>query len=582
MRLKTVFVVIVISCSFIIWLLGRYDLTSLSLSLADLSAQGYSREEGSQLARSSSDQIQVPPVSHSTSTFQWSRNIIEREFQAQTSKIIKSANAAATTTMRLTTNVIAIHSTSQAAIHTNPESKKDTRSFSSRDAFRGSGDAACEKELGSGLVEKLQKNQQTLCKPRRTVKATGGSSGSISSSGSSSVLMYSNFPEPGTCSSRWHPEAQMVVAENTSLQWTSTEKGWQMEIAVDCEDAALSKVDRYVLGLYPGGRQPAQLRVKSGSSLAKESCVERFEKNTILVINPRREYFQNLWHMFEEVFALFTTIQVVQSSTTDFQYHFLWWNKSGSLRLMRMPHTKENQTGIDSSGFAPHNMKPNLLDAFQRIFVGESCGQSLGPHSYNDQPTLCYNRVVFPLRACNGSPLSRAMDFSNPCVRRGGLGLALEIVEHVKQVLSLQEASRQNSMSILLIERKSGAHGRKLQFPEQIAAAIESIKGRPLVRRLDLAMLPFEEQVKVIIVLDGLVGVHGAGLLHALWLPPSAVVVEITPALPANNFGMNNVYRSLCLWSGKRYGAVLGADHGEHIGVKPRQVAEALRELLPP
>ncbi|OBT62436.1 hypothetical protein VE03_08619 [Pseudogymnoascus sp. 23342-1-I1] len=49
------------------------------------------------------------------------------------------------------------------------------------------------------------------------------------------------------------------------------------------------------------------------------------------------------------------------------------------------------------------------------------------------------------------------------------------------------------------------------------------------VQSIDFAALSFAEQIEVVRGTDILVGVHGAGLTHAMFLPESAVVVEILP-----------------------------------------------------
>lgn len=68
------------------------------------------------------------------------------------------------------------------------------------------------------------------------------------------------------------------------------------------------------------------------------------------------------------------------------------------------------------------------------------------------------------------------------------------------------------------------------------------------IQALDFAALPFAEQLRVIQTTDVLVGVHGAGLTHALFLPPGASVVEIQPRR-LNYKG----FRNLAKMRGHRY-----------------------------
>jgi protein O-GlcNAc transferase len=59
-----------------------------------------------------------------------------------------------------------------------------------------------------------------------------------------------------------------------------------------------------------------------------------------------------------------------------------------------------------------------------------------------------------------------------------------------------------------------------------LAAAIQHVR----VRSVDFTPLSFRAQIEAVRGADVLVGVHGAGLTHALWLPPGAgAMAEILP-----------------------------------------------------
>lgn len=50
------------------------------------------------------------------------------------------------------------------------------------------------------------------------------------------------------------------------------------------------------------------------------------------------------------------------------------------------------------------------------------------------------------------------------------------------------------------------------------------------IQSVDFATLPFKQQLQIIRETDILVGVHGAGLTHGMFLRPGSVMVEILPA----------------------------------------------------
>ena len=61
---------------------------------------------------------------------------------------------------------------------------------------------------------------------------------------------------------------------------------------------------------------------------------------------------------------------------------------------------------------------------------------------------------------------------------------------------------------------------------------IESLKSKyPAIKIdfVDFAEFPFSEQLKIVRQTDILVGVHGAGLTHGIFLPPDSTMVEIIP-----------------------------------------------------
>ena len=72
------------------------------------------------------------------------------------------------------------------------------------------------------------------------------------------------------------------------------------------------------------------------------------------------------------------------------------------------------------------------------------------------------------------------------------------------------------------------AVGRQIDNEEELLAALGGVAGVS-VARLDFAQLEVEEQVAVVARSDVLIGMHGAALTHALYLPPHAGVLELWP-----------------------------------------------------
>lgn len=81
-------------------------------------------------------------------------------------------------------------------------------------------------------------------------------------------------------------------------------------------------------------------------------------------------------------------------------------------------------------------------------------------------------------------------------------------------------------MIVAFIERRGT---RKLLDMDQHIAALRSAYTHTEIRVLNMESLPLADQVQNVRDCDVLVGVHGAGLAHAMWLRKHSVVVEILP-----------------------------------------------------
>ena len=92
--------------------------------------------------------------------------------------------------------------------------------------------------------------------------------------------------------------------------------------------------------------------------------------------------------------------------------------------------------------------------------------------------------------------------------------------------LTTTPASHPDDIVLTFIDRRST---RRLLNQDSHLAALRAHIPHLKVQSIDFASLSFAEQIKAVRDTDILVGVHGAGLTHAMFLPESAVVVEILP-----------------------------------------------------
>jgi len=68
-------------------------------------------------------------------------------------------------------------------------------------------------------------------------------------------------------------------------------------------------------------------------------------------------------------------------------------------------------------------------------------------------------------------------------------------------------------------------------------------------RDVDFNLLTFEEQIMVDITTDIMVGPHGAGLMHNIFMPDRAVLIE----LHIDGSNANQHFHNLARWQGRKY-----------------------------
>ncbi|ORY59923.1 uncharacterized protein BCR38DRAFT_459950 [Pseudomassariella vexata] len=97
-------------------------------------------------------------------------------------------------------------------------------------------------------------------------------------------------------------------------------------------------------------------------------------------------------------------------------------------------------------------------------------------------------------------------------------------------VWDADKEQEKDKIVVTFIGRKAGL---RLMDQEKLVAALERQYADSPVRLevnlVDLAVVPFAQQVQLVHDSDVLAGVHGAGLTHSLWLRELSAVVEILP-----------------------------------------------------
>ncbi|KAJ4458388.1 putative protein O-GlcNAc transferase [Paratrimastix pyriformis] len=124
------------------------------------------------------------------------------------------------------------------------------------------------------------------------------------------------------------------------------------------------------------------------------------------------------------------------------------------------------------------------------------------------------------------------------------------------------------------------APGRFVDFGQRIIFMFcSSLPTHPPTRTaqvVDFGRLTIREQIATAAGTDVLVGVHGAGLTHLLWMGPQGGLVEVHP-----KEGVWRCFENLALWTGLQYHRVMA--HGERhiatgtaVDVNPSEIVSAV------
>ncbi|KAI9733653.1 MAG: hypothetical protein M1834_003255 [Cirrosporium novae-zelandiae] len=220
----------------------------------------------------------------------------------------------------------------------------------------------------------------------------------------------------------------------------------------------------------------------------------------------KREGGTNLWHTLMEIFSLFLSMDVLQMTAQL---------SDGEMQPMFQPSDIPNSRII----LFDNNQERVAYQDLWHAFTGQPT------INFSDMPTdelECLENVIMPLPGasnplwqgdwvpiiCTDSPLVKA--FSQ------------RILSHY-QVLDHYNTS---TVTLTFINRQGQ---RKFLDQDHHLKQLQSRYPRIKVQSIDFAALTFPEQLRVIRKTNILVGVHGAGLTHQMFLRNGSTVVEIQP-----------------------------------------------------
>ena len=155
-----------------------------------------------------------------------------------------------------------------------------------------------------------------------------------------------------------------------------------------------------------------------------------------------------------------------------------------------------------------------------------------------------------------------------------------EAAEGVRWLLDVGDAPVEGAPRVVVVDRqvsdpfyRSKASETEMGGEERRSTPglPETVDGLPFAQPVgvvELTGLAPAEQIRLFTQATAIIGQHGAGLVHMLWMPPGSTVVEIQPPLVP---GVDHIFRELAAELGHTYVRVPQA--GVHAAVEPAELA---------
>mmetsp|Transcript_48048 Transcript_48048/g.88502 ORF Transcript_48048/g.88502 Transcript_48048/m.88502 type:complete len:543 (-) Transcript_48048:200-1828(-) len=326
-----------------------------------------------------------------------------------------------------------------------------------------------------------------------------------------------------------------------------------------------------------------------------QQCDWTVEEDTILVLNPRDEVFGGVFHNLEEVFGVLQSADILKKPISQFRLLFAYSKPgAGQVSLLQFNGQLTRPLAIDAAftlgAPGPKQFLAPLVDLFSHIVKGGDLLEAL-PVSLPTGGRLCFKRqVVLPMRACSGEVLTRTWSPERSVHRNNAL--AMRYAKYIVSRFSCQDeldvplpAKVPGVKKVQWMSRHS-THGRNL--PEDVENELlrrlrTELNEKVEVEGVDFAELSMAEQICRANSADLLIGVHGSGLTHMIYMPPGAGVVEITPYfVPMPVWSYANFPMNLAKWTNHSYKAVTtpGSDSGRYVEFDMNDVIHFSKQLL--
>eukprot|EP00036_Acanthoecidae_sp_10tr_P010673 CAMPEP_0182917802 /NCGR_PEP_ID=MMETSP0105_2-20130417/1715_1 /TAXON_ID=81532 ORGANISM="Acanthoeca-like sp., Strain 10tr" /NCGR_SAMPLE_ID=MMETSP0105_2 /ASSEMBLY_ACC=CAM_ASM_000205 /LENGTH=489 /DNA_ID=CAMNT_0025054821 /DNA_START=14 /DNA_END=1483 /DNA_ORIENTATION=+ len=421
----------------------------------------------------------------------------------------------------------------------------EAHNFDGGDCTRHQDTAAhgsCDSRLGLGWLRKFRDTKRSLC-----------------TDGAAAADMYRVDAQncgPG------NNKADVVVLTDVQVSWDKSAQRFRIKTACKIDERSFEDYKGTPTSVNEG---PFLL---DGSTGPPPECTSWESDPAILVIDPRNEYLDNMYHASEEIFSLFETAQI---TGTPLEMSRLIFGSSGTGQYLQMHGQVENGAASLPPGFG--SAREQIVDMFSVIVRRTRTNRLPALPAPTDRPT-CFRKLVLPMRACHGSIGPASWERTQFCPH--GNAIAEGVSHAVRHAFGLTRSVSPEQLQVTVLTRSS-ATKRVLRNGDAVKRAIESALPGRKVELVTLDRMSFVSQMRLLHRTAVLVGPHGAGMSLLLFLPRGAGVVESTSHPPpwGSQRSVAHIFWQYAMWTNHPYGHVSPAETPA-----PGVVAGKVREMF--
>ena len=280
------------------------------------------------------------------------------------------------------------------------------------------------------------------------------------------------------------------------------QKKFQLECETnDANTRLLRALPKYWYQTGPSYILKDNIEFSPEQHISRRRAFSEPRKYGILVKREASNY--NLWHSIMEVLSVHMTLDV--------------------LRMSRDPATNEP---FFSSDFR-ENVQVIILDDFHDgpIFDLWSLYASTPPVRMSEITDNQVDNVIVPLPG-GSNPFWQGDWHQTTCQHSELLRVFSQRIFDFYNIEHTSISNKQEPLTITFIDRRTK---RKLINQDIYIERLKSELPHVDIKVVDFAKLTFKEQLRIVQDTDILIGVHGAGLTHEMFLQPGSTVVEILP-----------------------------------------------------